>query len=934
MNTEQRRRGLLKDEARPRDVLERLSSLLKGCQEKEKRDACLEDMGCILAQVDAWGSENVMEIRESAWKLLVAQGYLEIAQHAASKENEILRINSERKVHESFLSLQDSAQMQEKSDIMRSLFDLACLIAKHHYEMAGGEDIDASDGFDMDPSLSRKFLYHCSQAIKYGEYALDSSNVLEEEIEIRTMLRHARVMQASYMVDCGMMEDARRTMGTLSDWSRSSEHAIWYIEELLVRIKVNTMSGVSRKVEESLREMGSLLRSSPGLERSSEEDESSFSNRLSRIFNRVIRVFGSQRKSNASLVDAILFLVQSAPDVGAEALVAIVLRLPMEHEDVEHDIAWMNLLTSIFLSSTVSPLVLKRENSDILHVFHAQSRAMFVRGELELCIKFWQLVLHYGPESRRQWSLLLLYALHVYTENRVLSEQCRQGISSGEVTTHPFGRAVQLLELMDGSDETNHLRLDLEKQIVSEIHEKPSEWTNDFLYAVQQLSVPESNLYEAAREHYWTDTIYQATEEIMSRPVGVKRDLEAFIDRYEDMSDTWAKDRSGFIEDAEKAVSDASRASSMVRLPPEGASLMKKIVKSIIILLKADSKRLPKTLRDVALQLVEIGLSVPYAGYSTNRLKDLRDHLRILSCNDQVDEIVSKDTLCASAITGVCETLKESISPDVPTEQPAGQPTALLVSFRVALLSGDEDHILTGIGHVIESMGHEFFLEFISAHLWVVLRQETNIDSKLVVPLLQYIVNHINGGIEKIILCIASIHDDMAALTAYRAYSRIVQHLNNIPTALGDVLVAWSEDVPFFGAKIFFLEPWKFRYYIQEDDDEEEEEEEEREEMEEDSGVGEGGDKQVEDDEGGDEDAKMGSEYTGDIACLDSRSSVPLSVSHESLSTRKRKLEGADQIISSLLDDIAPAAGTASEHSSSPADRAPWIGWIKRVFSP
>ena len=429
----------------------------------------------------------------SSWVLLLVEGYLAIA----SVSKDIVRMNAEKKAGGVF---QDAMQwaVRGREGIgegtgegigMLPIFELACLIAKYHYEAAvgvagagagagaGAMDGDGGREGSDDAATTRRGLYHGGEAVRYGEIAIEysrSSNALEATIEIRTMLHHARVLQADCMVSVGQLVEAARVLGALPDWSKAREHAVWYGEELLVKMRLGVASRVVARVVAGLRGVGAMLRDARE-EDFGAADRAFLAKRLGRVLEAVMRWVGGTTGGKDGDVDgeasllsgrvdveaALLGLVEAAPDVGVEALLVVVDGLQRMGGNNEY--RWAGILCDVMRMGSVCGYVRGSQSSeggrDVVGSLQMAAARTFVGGDLGMSIAFSQLVMQYGPESKVQWATAMLYALHVYAAYASPGRSDREGGGlgserettwrslDGETRAHPFVMMVRLFEL-------------------------------------------------------------------------------------------------------------------------------------------------------------------------------------------------------------------------------------------------------------------------------------------------------------------------------------------------------------------------------------------------------------------------------------------------------------------------------------------------------
>ncbi len=896
----------------------------------------------------SWGREGA-----GAWLLLLAKGHLAIAS-SCTERGDLVRVNAEKRAAAVFQRALVLASSGGRAPW--SIFDLSCLLAKHHYETAVG----LVGGDAMGQAVQRRALYHCGESVRYGEYALESSacaehaGSLESTIEVRTMLYHARVMQADCMVQSGMLVDAGRVLGMLPDWSKAREHVVWYCEELMVRIGLyvrSDMSDMSETLDGCLRELGLVLRGA-SLDDFGAGDRLLLGKRLGRVLEGMMRRFsGCVGSGPSQCLDAVVFLIEAAPDVGVAALLGVVwegLQGENDRPTVTLDAyGWSTFLCDVLLVESVLGLVRARQSTmvDVLSVFQVASSRAFVAGDVDMGIRYAQLVQLYGPASRRQWGYAILYALRVYKAFMIPYGELQDGVEDDgaieraqeayevldeESRSHPFVMTVRLLHLKercavsrkgedtpressDGGDDRDDrddaATAELRKAIVAAAAGDPHAWTRDYTCAIQEI---DASLLQIERVD--TDCI-----------------LERFI---RDKDPSQAPD--AMVVDALAAAGEADRrleALHSKHTQDEPQHLLRKIMHALQIVMVSAMEHAAseeaEALNGVALRLVGVGLSLAKEGdFGSEDVRDVLEkiyfRLRLISCNAHMDALLlgeladggSRRDEGLPAIRLDIEELGASIHG---TELPM-----VLLVFRYALLSGDFAPMGPGdFGTVRQLLGsEEHFLELVSVHLRAF--GDRTVESFL--QLLQYIVDNVSGGVEAILLSLALSGDGSAA---YRIYATATRHISNLPPTLGEALMSTNETAPVLAAKICMVEPHLAGFIRDWNDD-----------------VGEDG---HEDDDVGEDadDLEDQEEVTGDgddeIEEITTKSmqfeSSQEEIESPAAGTRKRKLSAAGHVISGLLDDLASSddatgVGRARLDATREAQAAPWIDWIKRVFSP
>jgi hypothetical protein len=118
------------------------------------------------------------------------------------------------------------------------------------------------------------------------------------------------------------------------------------------------------------------------------------------------------------------------------------------------------------LVESVLGLVRARQSTmvDVLSVFQVASSRAFVAGDVDMGIRYAQLVQLYGPASRRQWGYAILYALRVYKAFMIPYGELQDGLEDDgaieraqeayevldeESRSHPFVMTVRLLHLKE-----------------------------------------------------------------------------------------------------------------------------------------------------------------------------------------------------------------------------------------------------------------------------------------------------------------------------------------------------------------------------------------------------------------------------------------------------------------------------------------------------
>ena len=904
---------------------------------------------------------------EGAWPLLLAKGHLAIAASCTERED-LIRVNAEKKAMAVFQRA--FAKSSSQGCATWSIFDLACLLAKHHYETAVG----LVAGESMGQALQRRALHHCGESVRYGECALQSSTCadqagsLESTVEIRTMLHHARVMQADCMVAIGMLVDASRVLGMLPDWSKAREHMVWYSEELLVRMRLYVGSDMSETLAGSLKELGLLVRgASP--DDFAADDRLFLGKRLGRVLEGMMRRFGGCVGGGRSqCLDGVLFLVEAAPDVGVEALLGVVsdgLQGENDSPTVTLDsYDWSKFLCDVMLAGSVRRLVRTRQSAmeDIVSVFQVASSRTFVVGDVDMSITYAQLVQMYGPESRRQWGYAMSYALQVYKafvfpkveqedgardDGAMVQAQESFQVLDEATRSHPFVMAVRLLHLKerraitqqrdvykktagdgDDGDEIGEIdeaaTAELREAIATAATRGPPAWSRDYTCAIQEIDSSILQMEQADGDG------------ILERLIRAKDPCQAL---------------DALVVDARAAAEEADRRlealhSEHAQDNPRNLLRMIMIALQVVMVsaMEHESTEEAVELQEVALRMARVGLKlIGSGGCGSENAKGVLDkihfRLRLLSCNACLDALLLRelgdgDTPLDQGLQAIRLDIEELAAAIHDMDLPI-----VLLALRYALLSGDFALMKPGDFPIVWQLigSEEHFLELISVHL----RALGDRPVESYIELLQFIVENISGGLEAILLSLALSGDGMSLSAAYRIYATAIRHLVNLPPTLGEAIMSTNETAPVLAAKICMVEPHLAGFICDWNED-----------------VGEDG---HEDDLG--EDAEDGEEPVDldDLDDLDdleeedddkdeieeittkSMHAQP-SPSQEEIEspateTRKRKLSAAGHIISGLLDDLASSddatgVGRARRDATRDQQAAPWIDWIKRVFSP
>ena len=896
-----------------------------------------------------------------AWLLVIAQGYVAIAS-SCKDQDDLVRVNAEKKASATFqraAAVYDSRAHSGSADVglSSSLFDLGCLIAKYHYEAAVGLiGCEATA-----PVVQRRSLHHCSEAVRHGEYALECSTSagtsgespylgsLESTIEIRTMLHHVRVIQADCMVAAGMLVDASRVLGMLPDWSKAKEHTLWYSEELLVRMRLYVGSDMSDAFDGTLRELGLLLRAA-GPDVFRPEDRVFLAKRLGGVLEGMMRRFdgriGSERGHS---LDAVLFFVKVAPDEGIEALLGVVLE-GLRGENDKANIAlegylWAEFLCDIMVMGNVCGLVRTRGRDvvDVVSVFQIAASRVFVVGGVDMSIRFWQMVMQYGPESQKQWGFAMLYALQVY-KTYVLGDgedgQVGKSYCALDEATkaHPFVMVVRLFHLKEKNGERGENGLEAEggedrkaaltgllKDIASSAETNAPAWTKEYVLAVHELYDNVLRLDEGSAEgvlerflqmdHHWAAVDAMATD---AHAAAADADR-----RYEDLHSIHARDCTG--------------------------DLLRKTVSALHVVMVSVNEHpddCQQKLWDVGMRLAKTGLKLVERDdceYKDVRhvLEDLHGRLCLLSCNAQLDALLlAEATNGAMQVAGGLDAIRHDLEGLLHTDGIIQLPIKL-VAFRYALLSGSFEMLNPGDfpGILQQTGSDECFVELVCVHLRA--RRNGSLDQYL--EIFQYVVDNIDGGLEAMLLSLALGGGAVGTNTAYRVYAMAMRHLDNVPTALGEAIMATNEITPFLAAKVCMIQPHLAGFICDwnehgEDDESEAGDGDEDEENVEGAGIADN----AEDEE---EDTKPGQSEEDEIEEFTTKSDPPPSPSLDEIespptATRKRKLSAAGHVISDLINDLDPSEGLdvqarrGTSHDERQERAAPWINWIKRVFSP
>lgn len=918
--------------------------------------------GHVGGEGDVGGKRDVGDVMDKpgtgedvgAWLLLLAKGHLGIASSCTERE-ELVRVNAEKKAMAVF---QRALVMSASRGLASwSIFDLACLLAKHHYETTVG--LVGGDG--MGQAVQRRALYHCGEAVRYGEYALEScecadvggSHSLESTIEIRTMLHHARVIQADCMVAAGMLMDASRVLGMLPDWSKAREHLVWYSEELLVRMRLYVQSDMSETLDGSLRELGLLLRSAIP-EDFGPDDRLFLGKRLGHVLEGMMRRFGGRvGAGRGQCLDAVLFLVEAAPDVGVAALLAVVLE-GLQAENSRPTVTldaydWSKFLCDVMLVNSVRRLVRTRERNmgDIVSVFQVAANRTFVAGDVDTSIRYAQLVQLYGPETQQQWGYAIMYALQVYKEFVIPQKDRGNVVEDGggieqaqesytlldEATrSHPFVMTVRLLHLKEkraiirrtganytgaGDEAGVRATSELTEAIAVAASSNPRAWTHDYTCAVQEIDPSVLRMQQSVADG------------ILERFAHAKDPCQAL---------------EALVADAQAAAGEADlRLQALHTKHAREASrdLLRKVMMALqVVMVSAmehEATGEAEELQWVALRLVGIGLKVVDEDVSgsenaRNVLDKIHLRLRLLSCNARMDALLIRelgdgDTPRGEGLEAIRLEIEELMASIKDAELPI-----VLLAFRYALLSGDFELIEPGDFDIVRQLvgSQEHFLELVSVHL----RAFGDRPLYAYLNLLQYVVDSITGGLEAILLSLALGGDRTSLSAAYRIYATAIRHLADLPPTLGEAVMSTNETAPVLAAKVCMVEPHLAGFICDWNEDAEGEEGY-------DHGVDEDADDPEEEAEvDGDED-EIEEITTRSIQAQQSPSQEE--IESPATETRKRKLSAAGHVISGLLDDLvssenATRVGVNRARRDAPPDAqeraAPWIDWIKRVFSP
>lgn len=665
-------------------------------------------------------------------------------------------------------------------------------LAEYHYEAALKlSEVKVPDKLDDLHSVSRKCASHCREGLLLGEQGLQLLGTLEDSAQVSFMLHHLRLLLAVALTNLGDLKSALREVTLLPDWKNGlDEYQQLGFDQLLLQVRIHAMLGKADLCCFYIHELASFLLSTKLSSTNGLKD------RLSDAFVDVFMHWKVELGNN-SLVDSLVVLMKSST-MGVEATLDIFKMLPKWSETGQLAVRVdTSLILEVISCNDVCNLILQNPDHRPLcwSIFQKLASDMYLVGRVDEAIVFQQACLHYGPESKRQWSFALLFGLYTSQRNFKMAKQCQLELR-GSIKEHALVTCMKIIgrqENPESEDNAEHI-------MSSEILQDSSVWNAEYLHAIKEIAV-----------HYNLDDFIRSEDHIDVYLGQLESGaLLAMTDEIMDMIEAAVEES---LHVAQSVASKSKRTSSKIinqcLAQLQGTldiALSKHLVDEYYIRLLTAAHGF------VRAALCALAVNPPSSDDNISSLIDVLNikeaHILMLLCHQYLDFC-----LAGESVSTYVDMLRDMIEEcdQMPLVDSDCEKALSIIKLRLAIFMGDNDAMNQGSLEFIESiMGEASFLDFLCLHL-----TSSGLSHDMAPPAtLQYLSTIMHGsGLERLIqFSLASQSEDQV----YRLLCQSMPYcVVDSAMLLCEHLLAHEACSDRTKSKVYFLFPWSFKKNIE-----------------------------------------------------------------------------------------------------------------------
>ena len=665
-------------------------------------------------------------------------------------------------------------------------------LAEYHYEAALKlSDVKVSDNLDDIHSISRKCASHCREGLLLGEQGLHLLVMLEDSAQISFMLHHLRLLLAVALTNLGDLKSALKEVALLPDWKNGlEEYQELGFDQLLLQVRIHAMLGNDDSCCLCIQELASFL----SLKNISSMD--GLKHRLSDAFADVLKHW-KRELGNNGLVDSLVVLMK-ASTMGVEAILDILKMLPEWSDTGQLSVRVdTGLILEIISCNDVCNLFLQNPDHQQLcwSIFQKMASCMYLMGAIDEAIVFQQACLHYGPESKKQWSFALLFGLYTRQKNFKMAKQCQLELR-GNIKEHALVTCMKVIGRQENSESKDK---SVERMMSSEMLKDSAVWNVEYLHAIKEIStyynldkhVRSEDPIEVYLSHLQSGNLVM-TDEIMDM-------IEAAVEESLHVAQSVA----------EKSMMSSSKIINQSIDQAQGTLdivLFQNSVDEYYIRLLTAAHGF------VRAALCALAVNPPTSDDNISTLIDVLNikeaHILMLLCHQYLDFCLAGESV--SMYVDMLQDMIEECE-QMPLVDSDSEKALIIIKLRLAIFMGDDDAMNQNSFEFIESiMGEEPFLDFLCLHL-----TSSGLSHDLISPAtLQYMsLTTCGNGLERLIeYSSASQSEDQT----YRLLCRALPHcVVGSAILLCEHVLAHEACSDRMQSKVYFLFPWSFKKNIE-----------------------------------------------------------------------------------------------------------------------
>lgn len=697
---------------------------------------------------------------------VVIQGHLTLA---SESNHEMIEINSLSKVKSMYQIVLNNPLLQYEAG------RIAILCAEHHHDTAvklfGG-----LVGKIKTATTNAKCLHHCTEALLYGEAAMKIRDAIDEcKVEIGFLVSHTRVLKAACLMHDAQVQEASKELLMMPDWSKEDDpmYLDLYFDVCLLDMRACALTHNLEKTAHSLRKLVDFL-TVPRLIKSKQ-----MATTLGDAMAEIIQTFDGtlDMKTSSEFVDAVLFLLQTSSGscTGVAALMHMIETLPTTQQDKTS--FRMPLLFDILTNSTVCSLI-RSQNEMNQNICWDSFKSMVIQRWLQedvaSCIKFSQALLHYGPQTKKEFVHVILFSLYLYDKNYVMAEYCRKQLGSS-MKEHPFVMGTMLLEQLETIDVDHSSDIEMENRIVMDMVECPGKWAPESVQAIRGIG----NMY--AREKL--------------QCIGLESEFNTFQKLVKACTDG-----SQCTDVLVTIMRDTGQFFNNLKYPKHRRDMLTSIQALLSYLEQPsaeDGKSIVK-LFEASLGFVKAARSIEESDSAVVRiLNHCEFSIRILQCNEYLNRFTEIEH-------GLLITAFQECEDQVPGDLKSQQAISM-VGLRFSLITGKDIVSYTSIDiYSLENLlGDDTFLEFIAVHV-----AHPKISGN---TLPKAVLDHLSSkqsGLDSLFLTLLHRMDDDCL---FRTYAKVIQSID-LPGSVGSKFFLRASQK--MCSKMCIMMPWLFSQSI------------------------------------------------------------------------------------------------------------------------